>query len=115
VVIASRVDPPLALSRLRVRGQLTELRMQDLRFTAEEAASFFHDTMHLSLPPEDVVALERRTEGWIAGLQMAALSLQHRPPQQIADFVEAFARSHRFVVDYLAEEYPLQKVWVRPN
>jgi LuxR family maltose regulon positive regulatory protein len=104
LVIASRVDPPLPLPRLRVRGQLSELRAHDLRFTPAEAATFLRDTMHLSLSPEDVAALEMRTEGWIAGLQMAALSLQHRPREQTAAFIEAFAGSNRFVVDYLVEE-----------
>src|SRR6185503_4276140 len=74
LVITTREDPNLYLSRLRVRGQLTELRAADLRFTPSEAAEFLNKTMGLSLSPEDITALENRTEGWIAGLQLAALS-----------------------------------------
>ena len=104
LVIASRADPPLPLSRLRARGQLTELRAHDLRFTPEEAAMFLREVMGLTLSVEDVAALETRTEGWIAGLQLAALSLQDRPDAQRAAFIEAFTGSHRFVVDYLLDE-----------
>jgi LuxR family maltose regulon positive regulatory protein len=104
LIIATRVDPPLPLSRLRVRRQLTELRAHDLRFTPEEAARFLRDIMGLPLAEADVAGLEGRTEGWIAGLQLAALSLQDRPPEQMARFIDAFAGSHRFVVDYLVDE-----------
>lgn len=102
LVIASREDPPLALARLRVRGQLTELRAADLRFRPEEAAHFLNETMGLSLSPDLVSALEVRTEGWIAGLQMAALSMQGRDDPSA--FIETFTGSHRFVLDYLVDE-----------
>jgi LuxR family maltose regulon positive regulatory protein len=102
LVIATRVDPPLALSRLRARGQLTELRGGDLRFTSEEAAGFLNQAMGLALSPADVEALEERTEGWAVGLQMAALSLQGR--QDAGRFIEQFTGSHRFVLDYLTDE-----------
>ena len=102
LVIATREDPNLPLARLRARGQLTELRAADLRFTAAEAATFLNQAMGLDLSEEDVTALENRTEGWIAGLQMAALSLQGRP--DTAGFIQAFTGSHRFVLDYLLEE-----------
>jgi LuxR family maltose regulon positive regulatory protein len=103
LVITTREDPQLPLSRLRVRDQLTEVRVADLRFTLDEAAEFLNRAMGLSLSAQDVVALEKRTEGWIAGLQLAALSLRGRAliSQQ---FIEAFTGSHRFVVDYLLEE-----------
>jgi len=102
LVIASRVDPPLPLGRLRARGQLAELRAADLRFTADEAAAFFAQALDTPVRPEDVATLEGRTEGWIAGLQLAALAMQHR--DDLDGFVRAFAGSNRFVVDYLAEE-----------
>jgi len=102
LVIATREDPSLPLARLRVRGQLTELRATDLRFTPAEAAEFINRMMGLHLSDGDVAALESRTEGWIAGLQMAALSMQGR--EDIASFIQAFTGSHRFVLDYLAEE-----------
>jgi LuxR family maltose regulon positive regulatory protein len=102
LVIASREDPPLPLARLRARGQLTELRAADLRFTADEAAEFLNRVMGLSLSPAEIAALEARTEGWIAGLHLAALSMQGRT--DTAAFVETFSGSHRFVLDYLVEE-----------
>ena len=102
LAITTREDPNLPLARLRVRGQLAELRAADLRFTPSEAAGFLNQAMGLNLSEADVAALETRTEGWIAGLQMAALSLQGRA--DTAGFIEAFAGSHRFVLDYLAEE-----------
>ncbi|MEA2602916.1 MAG: hypothetical protein QOF89_3908 [Acidobacteriota bacterium] len=102
LVIATRVDPPLALSRLRARGQLTELRAQDLRFTSEETAGFLNQVMDLSLSSADIEALEERTEGWAVGLQMAALSLQGR--RDAAAFIAQFTGSHRFVLDYLTDE-----------
>ena len=102
LVIATREDPPLPLARLRVRGQLTELRAADLRFTPAEAAEFLNRMMGLNLSDGDIAALEARTEGWIAGLQLAALSMQGREDR--ASFIQAFTGSHRFVLDYLAEE-----------
>ncbi len=102
VAITTRVDPPLPLSRLRARGQMTELRSADLRFTAEEAAAFLNDAMGLGLAREDVAALAARTEGWITGLHLAALSLQSLPERHA--FVVAFSGSHRYVVDYLMDE-----------
>ena len=102
LVIATREDPPLPLARLRARGQLTELRAADLRFTPAEAAEFLNRVMGLNLSAEDIAALETRTEGWIAGLQLAALSMQGR--SDTASFIQAFTGSHRFVLDYLVEE-----------
>jgi LuxR family maltose regulon positive regulatory protein len=102
LVIASREDPPLPLARWRARGLLAELRAADLRFTASEAAEFLGAVMRLDLRREDVGALQDRTEGWIAGLQLAALSVQGR--SDAADFVRNFTGSDRFVIDYLVEE-----------
>ena len=102
LVIATREDPSLPLARLRVRGQLTELRAVDLRFTRAEAAEFLNQSMGLKLTEEDIAALESRTEGWIAGLQLAALSMQGH--QDTTNFIKSFTGSHRFVLDYLAEE-----------
>ncbi len=102
LVIATREDPALPLARLRARGHLTELRATDLRFTPAEAAAFLTQVMGLSLSAEDIAALERRTEGWIAGLQLAALSLQGQ--SDTADFIRSFTGSHHFVLDYLVEE-----------
>jgi LuxR family maltose regulon positive regulatory protein len=78
VIIASRTDPPLPLARLRARGELTELRAADLRFTLDETATFLREVMALALRPVDIAALERRTEGWIAGLHLVALALHDR-------------------------------------
>jgi len=102
LVIASREDPPLPLARLRVRNQLTELRAADLRFTPSEAANFLNQVMGLNLSAEDIAPLEARTEGWIAGLQLAALSMQGH--QDAASFIKSFTGSHHFVLDYLIEE-----------
>ncbi len=102
LVITTREDPQLPLSRLRARGQLTELRAADLRFTPDEAAEFLNHAMGLSLSPADITALESRTEGWIAGLQLAALSLQSR--SDATRFIESFTGSHHFVLDYLLAE-----------
>ncbi len=102
LVIATREDPQLPLARLRARGQLIELRAADLRFTPTEAAEFLNRMMGLNLRDADIAALEARTEGWIAGLQLAALSMQGR--EDIASFIQAFTGSHRFVLDYLVEE-----------
>jgi LuxR family maltose regulon positive regulatory protein len=105
LVIATRADLPLRLSLLRARGQLVEIRAADLRFTVDEAAAFLNQTIGLKLSEKDVAALERRTEGWITGLQMAALALQGIPAEaEQTRFVEAFSGSHRFVLDYLVEE-----------
>ena len=104
LVLTSRSDPGFPISRLRARGELVELRADDLRFTEMEAAQFLQQTMGLTLQPAQVAALENRTEGWIAGLQMAALSLQNRPNSDLNSFVNTFAGSHRFVLDYLVEE-----------
>jgi len=102
VVIASRADPALPLARLRARGELTEIRAADLRFTPDEAAAYFNEMMGLQLAVPDVAALERRTEGWIAALQLAALSMQGRA--DVAAFIAGFAGDDRYVVDYLFEE-----------
>jgi LuxR family maltose regulon positive regulatory protein len=102
LVIASRIDPPLPLARLRARGQITEINAADLSFTREEAVAFLKDTMGLNLSDGDVVALEARTEGWIAGLQLAALSMRDR--KDISGFIQAFSGSHRDVLDFLTEE-----------
>jgi LuxR family maltose regulon positive regulatory protein len=102
LVIATRQDPQLPLARLRARGHLTELRAADLRFTPSEAAAFLTQVMGFSLSDADIVALERRTEGWIAGLQLAAISLQGQP--DASSFIQSFTGSHRFVLDYLLEE-----------
>jgi len=102
LVIATRADPPLPIFRLRARGQLTELRSDDLRFTPDEAATFLNSTMDLGLTPEDVQALEARTEGWIVGLQLAALSLQGRANAH--EFIAAFTGGHHYVLEYLTEE-----------
>ena len=105
LMIATRADPPLPLARLRTRGQLVEVRGVDLRFTPDEARQFLHQTMGLDLDAADVEALDERTEGWIAGLQLAALSLRAittRP--EVVGFIEAFTGSNRFVIDYLADE-----------
>jgi LuxR family maltose regulon positive regulatory protein len=96
LVIATREDPPFPLSRWRARCQLIELRAADLRFTPAEATEFLNQAMDLNLSPEDIAALEARTEGWIAGLQLAALSMRGR--EDIAGFIQAFTGSHRFVL-----------------
>jgi LuxR family transcriptional regulator, maltose regulon positive regulatory protein len=102
IVIITREDPVLPLARWRARGKLIEIRAADMRFTINEAAEFLTQTMGLDLSTNDIDALETRTEGWIAGLQMAALSLQGRA--DTANFIKAFTGSHRFVLDYLLEE-----------
>jgi LuxR family maltose regulon positive regulatory protein len=102
IVIATRADPPLPIARLRAGGQLTEIRQADLRFTPAEAAAFLHHALDLDLTQEQVAALADRTEGWIAGLHMAAASLRHR--EDVGSFITSFAGSHRYVMDYLLEE-----------
>ncbi len=108
LVLATRADPPLRLPRLRARGHLTELRQSDLCFTVEEAAVFLKQVMGFDLSAEDMAALEARTEGWIAGLQMAAISMQTRTQtqgrQDLAEFVDSFTGSNRLILDYLVEE-----------
>jgi ATP/maltotriose-dependent transcriptional regulator MalT/DNA-binding SARP family transcriptional activator len=102
LVIATRSDPPVPLGRLRAHGRMLELRAQDFRFTDDEAARFLNVFMRLGLSNEDVQALEARTEGWVVGLKMAALSLKGH--QNASEFVRAFSGSHRYVLDYLMEE-----------
>ena len=102
LVIVGRSDPPLPLARLRGRGEMTELRASDLRFTPDEAAAFLNEAMGLDLSAQDVETLETRTEGWIAGLQLAALSMRGR--EDVSGFIGAFAGDDRYIVDYLVEE-----------
>lgn len=102
IVMTTRSDPPLPLARLRSNGALVELRAADLRFTRDEASTLLNEVMGLALAPDDVTAVDERTEGWAAGLQLAALSLRGR--EEPASFVTAFKGSHRFVLDYLVEE-----------
>ena len=102
ILVATRTDPPWPLARFRVRNQLVEVRAQDLRFTTEETAAFLNQTMGLNLATDDVAALEERTEGWVAGLQLAALSMEGR--SNVAGFIKDFTGSHVYVAEYLAEE-----------
>ena len=113
LVIATREDPDLPLARYRARGQLTELRAADLRFTPDEASEFLNRVMGLDLSASDISALENRTEGWVTGLQFAALALQglavqapisRRGGPDVTGFIRSFTGSHRFVLDYLLEE-----------
>ena len=104
LVIMTRADPSFPLAKLRVRRQLVEIRAADLRFTSEESAAFLHEYTGLMLTPADVTLLGERTEGWIAGLHLAALSLQQHGSAGASDFVAAFSGSNRFVVDYLVDE-----------
>jgi len=114
LAIVTREDPRLPLARLRSRAQLTELRATDLRFTAEEAAGFLNQVMGLNLSEEEIAALDNRTEGWIAGLQLAALAIQgaraqpRRSPDQASQearrFIDSFTGTHRYILDYLIEE-----------
>jgi LuxR family maltose regulon positive regulatory protein len=102
LVISGRVDPPWPLARLRAQGEIQELRSADLRFTPAEAALFLNESMGLHLTSEAIETLEECTEGWIAGLQMAALSMQGR--SDMTGFIEAFSGTHRFIADFLLEE-----------
>lgn len=102
LLIATRSDPPLPLARSRARAQIVELRTADLRFTSAEAAEFLNDVMDLQLDAKAVAVLEERTEGWIAGLQMAALSMRDR--KDVIGFIEGFSGTHRYILDYLLEE-----------
>ena len=112
LIIATRADPPLSLPRLRARGYLTELRLSDLRFSAEETAIFLNNIMNLGLSVREMNALETRTEGWIASLQMAAIALRSHLSLQMhssdivtrSEFIQSFSGSHRFILDYLVEE-----------
>ena len=102
IIVSTRIDPPWPLARYRARNRLIEIRAQDLRFSIEEATEFLNRTMDLDLSVEDAAALEERTEGWIAGLQLAALSMQGR--DDVSAFVKAFTGSHVYVAEYLVEE-----------
>ena len=102
LVITTREDPQLPLARLRARGRLTELRAADLRFSPAEAAEFLNQMMSLNLSEVDIAALEDRTEGWIAGLQLAALSTRGR--EDVHEFIMSFAGDNQYIVDYLVEE-----------
>lgn len=101
-VFVTRADPPLSLARLRARGQLTEVRASDLRFSTDEASTFLHIAMDVDLTQEQIADIEKKTEGWIAGLQLAALAIRGRT--DVSGFLAAFTGSHRFVLDYLTEE-----------
>ena len=113
LVIAGRADPALPLARLRARGELVEVRAADLRFTPEEAAAYLNEVMGLTLTAGDVAALEGRTEGWIAALQLAALSMQGR--DDVAGFIAGFAGDDRYIVDYLVEEVLQRQPERRPQ
>jgi LuxR family maltose regulon positive regulatory protein len=102
IVVSTRMDPPWPLARFRARNQLVELRSADLRFSSEETLAFLNDTMSLQLSPAEAAALEARTEGWAASLQLAAVSMQGR--SDIPAFVQAFTGSHTYVAEYLVEE-----------
>ena len=102
LVISGRTDPPLPISRLRVQGEVNEVRTSHLRFTKKELAAFLNDLMGFDLPSEGIAALEERTEGWIASLKLAALAMQGR--QDWPEFIVQFSGSHRYVMDYLVDE-----------
>jgi LuxR family maltose regulon positive regulatory protein len=102
IAIGSRSDPPLPLARLRARGQLLEIRTADLRFSSDETAQFLNEVMQLELSPEMIDLLAARTEGWIAGLQLASLALSGRSDKE--NFIASFTGSHRYLVEYLMEE-----------
>ena len=106
LVITTREDPQLPLARLRAKNQLTEIRTAELRFTESEAADFLNQVMGLNLSTENIAALETRTEGWVAGLQLAALSMQGKA--DVTEFIRSFSGANQFVLDYLLEEV-LQK------
>jgi LuxR family maltose regulon positive regulatory protein len=108
LALASRADPPLPLARWRARGQLAELRATELRFTLDETAAFLREATGLDLPTASIAALQERTEGWVAGVQLAALSLQGLPDP--AGFIATFAGSNRYVFDYhISDRYSLQE------
>ncbi len=102
LIFSTRVDPPWPLARFRARGQLLEIRSADLRFTVEETAMFLGQVMNLHLSNENVAALEARTEGWIASVQLAAISMKGR--KDVTGFIQAFTGSHTYVAEYLMEE-----------
>jgi LuxR family maltose regulon positive regulatory protein len=102
VVLGSRSDPPLPLARLRARGQLLEIRTSDLRFTLDETARFLNDVMQLDLSGKMIATLGERTEGWVAGLQLAALSLTGHSDKE--SLLSSFTGSHRYVIEFLLEE-----------
>ena len=102
IVIITRIDPPFPLARIRLNGQLLDLRADHLRFTRSEIGAFLNDATGLKLTPADLSIMESRTEGWIAGLQLASLSIKNT--QDVHAFVQAFAGSQRYIMDYLAEE-----------
>ena len=104
LVIATRHDPPLPLARLRARGELIELRQSDLRFTVEEATTFLNQSLGLDLSASDVAVLGERTEGWIAGLQLAGLSMQGCDAASVSRFIGEFSGRHYFILDYLTDE-----------
>lgn len=104
LLIVTRVDPPLPISLLRARGQLTEIRQDDLRFSAEEATAFLNQSVGLDLAAAQIAVLENRAEGWISGLQMAALSIQHRDAESAARLIDNFSGRHHFVLDHLTDE-----------
>ena len=101
-MIITREDPPVPISRLRARGQLLEIRQNDLRFSLDECARFLGEVMRLDLSDDDIAALARRTEGWVVGLQLAALAMQGAPDRSA--FVQSFTGSHRYILDYLLDE-----------
>ncbi len=107
LIIATRTDPPWPLARYRARNQLIEIRAQHLRFSLEEAADFLNHTMGLSLSADALAALEERTEGWIAGLQLAALSMQGR--NDFNAFIQNFTGSHVYIAEYLIDEVLKQR------
>ena len=113
LVVASRMDPPWPMARWRARNELTELRASDLRFSYEEIFQFLYQTLQFKLSSQDVTALQARTEGWIAGLQMAAVTMQGRLKAQgsqgVSRFIESFTGSNRFILDYLMEEVVSQQ------
>ncbi len=104
LLIASRSDPELPLARLRVRGQLLELRPEVLRFNSAEATTFYNTTMHLGLSAAQIAALEKRTEGWAAGMQLLALSLQPLNGPKREEFIRSFSGTNRYIIDYLVQE-----------
>jgi LuxR family maltose regulon positive regulatory protein len=104
LILLTRSDPPMPLSRLRARGQLVEIRAADLQFTPAEAESFFNNALKMGLSVKDIAALEERAEGWVTGLQLTALAMKGFDPQQTTDFVNEFTGSHSYIVDYLVEE-----------
>ncbi len=102
LVMSGRVDPPISLSRMRARGQMTEIRLDELRFNQDEGTSFLNDINRLDLSSEDILALIARTEGWVTGLQLAAISMKGR--EDIQEFVGAFSGSNHYIIDYLVDE-----------